>query len=78
MFLLDETIDSTILGRKWYKIHLQTEFFYNSDQTAYYTYFIRNPSDWSNETITEWIVIPREIDIEDKPINILLEEVNNE
>lgn len=35
------------------------EFFYNSDMTAYFTYFSSAPSNWSMKCILEWLRIPQ-------------------
>lgn len=43
----------------------QLEFFFKADFTEYYCYFNNHPSDWSMECFLEFIVIPKEIDLED-------------
>ena len=37
------------------------EFFYNSEMTAYYTYFTKVPSKWDMSCIIEWLRIPKPI-----------------
>ena len=43
----------------------QLEFFFKSDFSIYYCYFNNHPSDWSMECFLEYIVIPKEINVED-------------
>ena len=39
------------------------EFFYNSDMTAFYTYFSTVPDKWDMSCIIEWLRIPQPISI---------------
>ena len=41
------------------------ELFYNSDMTAYDTYFSTVPSNWTMKCMVEWLRIPQPISIEE-------------
>ena len=43
----------------------QLEFFFDSDKKGYFCYFNGHPSDWNMECFLEYIVIPKEISVED-------------
>ena len=43
----------------------QLEFFFKADFLTYYCYFNNHPSDWNMECFLEYIVIPKEINVED-------------
>ena len=41
------------------------EFFFKDDFSAYYCYFDNHPSNWGMECFLEYIIIPKEISVED-------------
>ena len=43
----------------------QLEFFFKADFSSYHCYFNNHPSNWSMECFLEYIVIPKEINVED-------------
>ena len=43
----------------------QLEFFFKADFSTYYCSFNNHPSDWNMECFLEYIVIPKEISVED-------------
>ena len=43
----------------------QLEFYFNADFKEYHCYFNNHPSDWSMECFLEYIIIPKEISVED-------------
>ena len=64
MFTLEEITD-TIMRNQISSSFDQLEFFFKDDFSAYYCYFNNHPSDWSLECFLEYIIIPKEISVED-------------
>ena len=58
--------------------HNSIEFFYNSDMTAYYTYFTYAPTNWNMSCFIEWLRIPQPISIDNESIPISKPENSNE
>ena len=83
---LQEIIIQNVYIRRWDRYHHaksdlvassfeQLEFFFKADFKEYHCYFNNHPSDWGMECFLEYIVIPKEISIEDPLINEIIENI---